>query len=445
MDESTSQQVAGQVTRRDFIEDGLKLGAGAAIGGSLLAAGTTQPARAATRRASSTGAVRFWVQPYGDPKAWNTLLEQNVAAFKKQTGITVHYEVIPWASALQKWDLAMGTGDVPDVGDMFYLQSRVLQGRGKWGPLDLTSHVKSGAFGDYQRFVPVARREAAYKGAVYGIPWRIDIRAFIYDSNLWPSVPATYNDFAQMASSAVTSKKLIAAAQTIGVPYQQLKVIAAAWGLEFLTPDLKHSTLMDPRWGQVCTWIQNMVNKRVLLQQAATNLTLPAFDNFLEGRVAVLLGGNHQVVPTAQGTAPRMVSKISSGLMPTGPAGKHFSIASTAQFSIFENTKAKAESLQWVRYLTSPAVNKQWSIVSGQDPSDTVVQNMLANAFTRAIYLQSRTAFGIDQPTPAWAEISASPTGPATKLAIDVFSGANVHTALSQAHTGIEAILAKYK
>ncbi len=69
MDESKSQQAAGQVTRRDFIEDGLKLGAGAAVGGSLLAASATQQARAATRRASSTGTVRFWVQAYGDPKA----------------------------------------------------------------------------------------------------------------------------------------------------------------------------------------------------------------------------------------------------------------------------------------------------------------------------------------------------------------------------------------
>jgi ABC-type glycerol-3-phosphate transport system substrate-binding protein len=338
----------------------------------------------------------------------------------------------------------MGTGDVPDVGDMFFLQSRVLQGRGKWGPLDITQEVNSGAFGRWDRFVPVARREAVYKGAIYGIPWRIDIRTFIYNTDLWPSVPATYNDFAQMANSTLTSKKLIAAASTLGNPYQQLNLIAAAWGLQFLTPDLKHSTLMDPRWVQVCTWIQSMVNKRVLLQQAGTNLTLPPFDNFLEGRVAVLFGGNHQVVPTAQGSAPQMVSKIASGLMPKGPAGKHLGTASTAQFSIFESTKSKNESLQWVRFLTSPSINKQWSLVSGQDPSDTVVQNMMANSFTRPIYLQSRTSFGIDQPTPAWAEISASPNGPATKLAIDIYSGANIHTALSQAHAGIEAILAKY-
>ncbi|HWE62860.1 MAG TPA: extracellular solute-binding protein, partial [Chloroflexota bacterium] len=118
MNSKTFHPTDDQVTRRDFVGNGLKLGAGAAVGGALLAAGTTQPAHAARRLAASTGTVRFWVQPYGDPKAWNTLLEQNVSTFKKQTGVTVNFEVIPWASALQKWDLAMGTGDVPDVGDM---------------------------------------------------------------------------------------------------------------------------------------------------------------------------------------------------------------------------------------------------------------------------------------------------------------------------------------
>src|SRR5207244_12486635 len=100
---------------------------------------------------------------------------------------------------------------------------------------------------------------------------------------------------------------------------------------------------------------------------------------------------------------------------------------------IFESTKARDESLQWLRYLTSPAVALALGKVSGQDSSDTVVQNRTVDAFHRPFYAQSRTALGIDQPTPAWGELVATPEGPLTKLAVNVFSGRDVKAELATA------------
>jgi len=445
MSENNPQKPEGQVTRRECIGQGLKLGTAVALSGSLLTAGAAEKVRAAPSRAGAKHSVLFWSQPYGDPKAFNSFIDETVSAFKKKTGISVKWEQIPWTSALQKWNLALSNGDVPDVGDMFYLPTRVLQGRGKWGPLDLTKEAKAGAFGKWQNFVPVARREAIYKGRVYGIPWRIDIRGFVYDSNLWPTPPKTITEFAKQGGTVVTSKNLLSAAQTIGMPYQQLKAIGAVWGIEFLTKDLQHSAFTDKRWVAACTWTQSMIKKRVLLAQAGTDLTLPPYDNYLRGRVAALFGGNDGVIASATGTAPQMLNQTHSALAPQGAAHKHYGIASTAQFSIFENTKAKTEAIAWVRYLTSPSVAQKLSAVTGTDPSNTIVQGKMVTPFTKALYQQSRTAFSIDQPTPAWAECAATPSGPFTKLTIDIFSGADVHTALSNADKTVKAILAKYK
>ena len=72
--------------------------------------------------------------------------------------------VVPWSAALQKWALAMANGSNPNIGDMFYLQSRF--SRPSTVPMDITAEVKSGDFGNWGRFVPVAQRESSYLGKI---------------------------------------------------------------------------------------------------------------------------------------------------------------------------------------------------------------------------------------------------------------------------------------
>lgn len=353
---------------------------------------------------------------------------------------------MPWTSALQKWQLAMTNGSVPDVGDMFFLQSRIVAGRNKWGPLDITDEVEKGTFGDWKRYVPVAQREAAYKDRIYGIPWRIDVRGLVYNDQLMPKAPATLEELEAMSAEAVGKHRLKAGGMTMGgstAPYQALKTIGAMWGVEFLSDDLTKSLLQDERWTEAVLWAQKAVKDKVLLASAVTSLKGDPSQPMLSKQVAFQLGGNEVILPSAKASAPELVDHLHSAPTPIGAAGKSIGTASTAQFSIFQNSKARDTAIEWLKHVADPDFAVALAEVAGQESADTVVQEKQMTDFRRPFLEASRTALGIDQPTPAWAQLVAAPEGPLSKLSLDVFGGSDPRAALKEAHEATQAILDK--
>lgn len=435
--EGASGPPAGVGTERMDRRSLLQTAAGAAIA----AAGAPLLRRSSARAAST---VTMWSQGYGDPKVWQGFIDEATAAFREQSGIEVKWEIIPWSSALQKWDLVMSNGEVPDVADVFYLQSRVVQGQGKWGPLDLTDEVAAGTFGDFSRFVSVGQEEAKYKDRVYGIPWRIDIRAFIANTDLWPEAPADLAAFEAMGKEAL-AKGARVASSNYGVPTHAISELGAIWDVPVLSEDYTASNLADPRWQEALTWVQRMIDEKLLVSDAVGNTNFSPSDGILNGTIGSLFGGNSTIRPAAQGAAPQMVEKLRSSLMPAGPTGKQQSIASTAQLVVFENTEARAESIAWLTYLTSSEVAARLAAASGENSPDSVVQAADPDPFLAAFYAQSAQAYSIDAPIPAWTELSAPPEGPLSKLAIDVWTGGDVAGALATAHEDVNEVLAKYQ
>lgn len=422
-----SGSAPAKVDRRTFLRaTAIPIAAAAALAGADRAGAAPKRVPAVLRSGlASTKTVQMWSQAYGDPKTYGAFINDTIAAFKTKTGIDVKWEVIPWASALQKWDLVMSNGQLPDVADIFYLQSRVIQGQGKWGPLDITDEVAKGTFGDWNRFVPVGQLEAKYKDRIYGVPWRIDIRGFVYNADLWPTPPDDLTAFETMGKQ-VLAKGVQAASQTFGGASHAITQLSATWDVPVLSPDYTKSNLSDPRWLDALTWAQKMVNERILLANAITDARFPPYDALLNGTVASHFGGQSAILAVAKANAPAMVEKLKAALMPKGPAGKHQSIASTAQFVVFQNTSAKDESLAWLQYLTSSEVAAKLTDASGMDSPDVNVQKTKTDPFLQTMYEQSRQSRTIDDPTPAWTELSSSADSPLPKLAITVWSGGDV-------------------
>ena len=426
--------------RREFL-------AGAAGTAAVLGLSSFAAACGSDSGSSSGGdKITFGTMPYPvEPAKWQAFQKSTMAKFKKETGITVDWTTLVAQSFFQKWSLAMSKGTPPDVGDMFYLQSRVLQGKGKWGPVDLTERVEKGEFGNWDRFPPVAQREAKYEGKIYGVPWRIAAFPFVYNSALVPTAPTSIEDFEQVSADLFAKGGLKAGSTTWGQPYFQINAPAAVWGIEALTADLKKSALDDPRWLESMTWVQDMVSKNVLYKEAGIDApTGVSFDTVLRGQVGSAFNGDSSIMAAAEGTAPDMVKKLKSAPTPIGPTGKSTSIASSAQFAVFENSKAIDAGIEWIKYLIKPEVVAEMCKVTGQGPADIEVQDVLATPFTKPFYEASRTALGIDLPTPAWSELTAQPDGPLTELTRSVFAGRDVQEALGTANDKVNEILSKY-
>ncbi len=415
----------------------------AGAGGLALALGRKAPALLRSREPSLSGIgdVVMWWQAYGTtPTQWSNFVSGLGTQFAKLKEGTVTTTVVPWSAALQKWALAMANGGNPNIGDMFYLQSRF--SRASNAPLDITSEVKAGAFGNWSRFVPVAQRESSYLGKIYAIPWRIDIRTIVYYDDLWKPV-TTLADFESQALDLVGKHNLRAVAGFVGgaTSYQALCSIAAMWDVQWLTPDLTKSALNDPRWAEACNWAQKMIRQGVFLTSDVLNKESVAGASLDAREVVMCFGGNISIAESVSTTSKSQGKLIKASLMPIVPGvGKPIGIASTAQYSIFNNTTNKASALDYVKYLASTNVAASISAASVTQSPDITVQAKDPVPLHQPFYQTSRTALGIDMPSLHWAQMTAA-TGPYTTLAAAIFSGQNVTSSLKTAYQATQTIL----
>ncbi len=455
-------------TRRQVLKAGVMLGAGA-VATQVLAAcapatATTAPSAAAPTvppsapgsaapSASSAAAasldtsktVRVWIQNYGDPQQQADALAAIATAFKEVTGVTVAFEGLDWATAEQKWDLAMTSGDLPDIGDMFYLPSRIVQGQGKWGPVDLTSRIDAGDFGDWNRIVKASRDESTIDGKVYGIPWRIDIRAWTGRSDMFASVPKTIGDLETMGLEVLKKAGIQTATTHFAQPVDALHQGALAFGTTFLSPDYRSSMLLDPKWVDAASWMRDLTNKKIFSAQSEVDQKFNQNGSFYSGTTGAVYGGG-TMINEAKGVAPQVVPLMVSGLQPAGASGVSMSHGSCAQWSIFENSPAIEEAAAFLSWLStdadmSAALNQATSTIS----ADFDVQKLDKEPYNAAFYEQGNTIEPTDMPIVAWNEMRVFPDGPLNVMANRVWGSTDdIATILSDGHKAITDILAKY-
>lgn len=449
-------EAAKELSRREVLRSSalalgvVALGSGlAACGGASSGSGAASSSAAVKASGSSkldpSKAVRVWIQNYGDPAQQSAALQKIADQFKADKGLTVKFEGLDWSTAEQKWDLAMSTGDLPDVGDMFYLPSRVVQGQGKWGPVDLSDRVQAGKFGDWNRIVESARDESTLDGRVYGIPWRIDIRAWNHRSDVFASVPKTLEELETMGLAALDKPGVKAAATHFAQPVDALHQGGVAWGVTFLTADYKASNLKDPKWIEVGNWMRDMSKKRVFLAQSELDAKFNQNGSFYSGVTGAVYGSG-TLLNEAKGVAPQVVPKIVAGLQPAGPVGHSRSHGSCAQWSIFENSPAIEESAAFLEWLTTDAqqsfaLNTATSSLS----ADANVQKLDSGVYNTVFYEQAKDIEPTDMPIVAWNEMRVFPNGPLNVMANRVWgSNDDMATIFDDGDKAVKEILAKY-
>jgi multiple sugar transport system substrate-binding protein len=457
MDDAGPPRILDQsLTRRDLVRKAAKTAAAVAAAAPIVQAETAAAAVSARRSVLKTNSVQItvWSQNYGvTPQGYQSFINDAVKAFKAKTGVEVNWQIVQWSTAFNYWNLKMSQGEVPDVADMFDLQSRVIQGRNKWGPLDITKLVNQGKFGSWNRFVPVSRQESSYANRIYAIPWRIDVRAFVYNEKLWgPKPPATIAEFEEMGKNVLAKNSgVLVAAPNLAGGFQAVVDVGATFAAHPLNPDLTGANFDDPRWKTAMTWVQKMISEDIFNTTVETDPNYDIFTPMLSGTAAASFGGNITLFSTIKGTNPKLYPSIKAAVMPAGPGtkpGQGIGLTSAAQWSVFENSKNQEPSLEFVNFITSPKVVQEMVIASGVIAADVNVQRaierMPGNGYLKAFNQQSLLSYNIVPPSVAWAQLSAPPDGPVVVLGYDVWAGKDVASSLATAQSATNSVIAKY-
>jgi multiple sugar transport system substrate-binding protein len=270
--------------------------------------------------------------------------------------------------ALQKTVAAFTAGNYPDVAYEFGSSAAQLAKQPKL--VDLTSKVAATSF-DWNDFYPSERSAATVNGKVVGVPALVDNLSLVYNKKLFaaagvapPTNTWSWQDFESAAKKLTNNSQ-----QVYGWAYVNdgsedtvWRYLALLWqaGGDLLTPD-NTAPAFDSAAGLAALQLLHdmaVTDKSVYLDSGNGNY----LNLFNSGKIAMLW------------TGPWDLSSINADVdyavtyLP-GHDGDHQSISGPDLYLLFDHSAARsATATSFVQWLTSPSVNLQFSIATGDLP-----------------------------------------------------------------------------
>jgi multiple sugar transport system substrate-binding protein len=268
--------------------------------------------------------------------------------------------------ALQKVLTAIAGGKYPDIAYLY----------GSWAAniakspktLDLTRRVHEPSF-HYDDIWPPARLAATVNGRVVGLPALIDNLALVYNKQLFrkagipfPTARWTWADLERAAKKLTNSAK-----KQFGWAYVAdggedtvWRFWALLWeaGGDILTPDGKKAAFDSPAGVKALTLLQQMAvkDRSVYLDSGNDNYA----NLFNSGRIAMLYTG-----PWDLASFPN----VDYGVQILPGDRNHQTISGPDNWVVFNNGSARVKAaVTFLKWLTSPAIDLKWSLMTGDLP-----------------------------------------------------------------------------
>ena len=277
--------------------------------------------------------------------------------------------------ALQKVLAAIAGGKPPDISYLY----------GSWaaniatnpGTVNLTPYVESPSFG-WNDFWPAERAAATVNGKVIGVPALVDNLALVYNKRLFaqaglsaPTANWTWTDF-ENAALKLTNP----ATKQFGWAYVNDASEDTVWrfwamlwqaGGSILTPDGKHAAFYSAAGVKALTLLQTLAKHDAIYLDNGSDNYLGLFTS---GHIGMLW------------TGPWDLSQITAGNQPYGvqilPADvNHQTISGPDNWVVFNNGSAHVKaSVEFLKWLTSPAVDLKWALMTGDLPIRAAVTKL---------------------------------------------------------------------
>ncbi|AEF80346.1 ABC transporter substrate-binding protein [Leadbettera azotonutricia] len=408
----------------------------------------------ACKGGSSKGeTINFWMQQYGgNPQGQQDFINGIAAKFKEETGITVNVTYVDWGQAHTKYTLAATGGEAPDVADTFFPYSWVKIGGEKYGLLqidDVIAEVGSDGFYD------VARPECYINGHWYGLPWRGDTRAAVYNQQLFDEFgitefPKTYAELLDIGKK-LTTYNADGSVDRAGFLFsvsqarfdQTWFALLAGHGGKVMNDSYTEFTFNSPAGVESLKFMYDAVFTHHIVPQAVIDPSYDSAQVFMAGKAAIVLGVAPDFFTNVKLNAPQIVPYVRSAIIPSKTGTGPSSIAFAAPVSIFKTTKHPEAAKKWLKYFCSKDVQLEAMKVLGLVNSWLDVMNdsyFQTDPIYKNFTLQTLRTNPGDMPIAEFSEIDAFPSGPLNTMCTQVMAGGDPQTAINECMTKINAI-----
>lgn len=369
------------------------------VAASVKASGS--PTAVASGSASAAASIEYAI--WGDPAeiASQTKLVESFEAANPT--IHVKVTVADWDSYWTKLLTGLAGGAAPDVfamdGPLFpdYQARSVL--------LDLTPYISRDAF-DLTQLAD--QGVAVFKGPdgdQYGLPRDLNVIALYYNKTMFDAAGIAYPDDSwDWARLVEVGKRLTKDANGDGKTdqwglYTETTDMENYWlslvwqsGGDFFKPDGTSTALTTPEAARGIQFLQDLIYKDKILAEPA--IFAQTGDAFEQGLAAMEVNGSW-LVPTHEaaglhfGIAP----------LPKGPAGRYTSVNPTGAV-VYRGTKSPDAAWEFVKFLASPAAQKQLMQLRAALPaSKEVLAGPYASSFDGAKVFADSLAYAKAKPS----------------------------------------------
>lgn len=315
------------------------------------AAPAAQPATPVTLKVAWMGA------DYKAYAAWKAGFEQ------ENPGVTVEYQLIPFADGPTVYGTMIQGGNTPDLGYLFMGMISEYAERNAIVPLDdmMTAEEKA-------NWVPAALDAATYKGKVYGVPLIAANRTLYVRKDLMEKAgvtetPKTWAEVIDLARKLNNPPEVngfcIGAGRPKHIMQEQISMMWG-YGADFFDADGKLA-LNSPEAIKYVTDLTDMQLKDQLL--TPSYLTINAnecYATMAAGKVAMMFSMPAQMAQCADNNLECVPIPLPEPL----PGGEKRMLLITDVFGIFQGSKNKELAYKYIQYIQRPenrvALDKEW-------------------------------------------------------------------------------------
>lgn len=334
----------------------LALAATACGGGSSTGGGSNDSPKTLTYWASNQGASIAI-----DKK----VLQPELDKFKKQTGITVKLEVVPWSDLLNRILTATTSGQGPDVLNIGNTWSASLQATGAFLPWSAANFAK---IGGKDRFVDSALGSTGATGKdPAAVPLYSMAYALYYNKQIFADAgisqpPATWAELVADGKKIEAKGKQALGAEGANVSenIHHTFVFAKQHGADFFTADGKADFTNDGVVAAVKQYVDLMAKDKVIPVGNAEYAQNQSVSDFAKGKTAMLMWQSASANLKSQG-----MSDSSYGIAPIpvqsgtpGTGAQTNSMVAGINLAVFKNTNNLDGSTKFVKFMTSDAEQK---------------------------------------------------------------------------------------
>jgi ABC-type glycerol-3-phosphate transport system substrate-binding protein len=389
---------------------------------------------------------------------WNKSLNEAMAIFhKRHPNIKVTLEPVSYGEKETKYTVESAAGRAPDVFHVHAFSLPMFFGKGF--AKDLTPFIEKEGPGFLDAWYPLPLKLVKHNGKVHAMPGDYMTMVLFYNTQMFKDAgldpnkpPKNWDEFLKYAKKLTRDTNGDGKVDqwgfgTLGAksPGFTLRFGPFIWsfGADYLTPDMKRSTLDSPEAKEAFKFFVELYTKHKVVPPGLTAMGAQDVRTQLaQKKVAMILGS---------GWTPPIVNKINPDLKafevlkcaPAPMKRKQATAIWLSSWVMSPNTKHPKEAWELIKFITSKEIELKWfvdnRVTSSRKDVSGVAPEILNDKF--ASVMASQLPYGKVEPQiKQWPEIIDTFT---TSLQEAVVGMKTPEKALAEAHKRINAILAR--